>query len=95
MGPTADMLVLVKARFPGREDRIERAFWRQPGFRSLCLDFRDCVTTMERLRERGTAEAIARQLEYADVLADLMREIESWLAEHDDLAPEGRADDEG
>ena len=81
-------LRLIQASFPGREDLLEDAF-RAPRFRELCQDYRRCEAALHRWQQLATAHSVLRSQEYSELLADLGREIETWL-EAMDIAPSGR-----
>jgi hypothetical protein len=82
--PTAaDVLKLIKDRFAGREELIERAFRHDVTFRSLCKDYRDCYKALARLRRDDLASAAQRRAEYAELLDELGCEIRGWLETQD------------
>lgn len=83
MPAAVDALNLVKARFTGRDAQVDRAFRHDTSFRSLCLDYRDCVGALERLQLADAPGAAARRDEYAQLLEELACEIRDWLATHD------------
>ncbi len=79
MTSSVKTLSLIKARFPGREEFVEHTYWQDISFRSLCKDYRDCFAALERWRQLGSADALGRQLEYAELLEELDGEIRGWL----------------
>ena len=82
--PTAtDVLKLIKHRFAGREELIERAFRHDVTFRSLCRDYRDCHRALARLRREDSAHAALRRAEYMELLDELGCEIRGWLETQD------------
>ena len=88
MNRDTETLRLIQTLFPGREDLVEDAF-RDPRFRDLCEDYSRCDAALHRWKQLTTAESVPRRQEYTELLADLGREIETWL-EAMDIAPGGR-----
>jgi hypothetical protein len=76
-----DALALVKARFPGREELIVTAYWRDETFRSLCEDYRDCFVALDNWRRKESAEAGSRRIEYTQLLEELSEEIRDRMGE--------------
>jgi hypothetical protein len=78
MGASLDAIAMIRSLFPGSEERIERSFWADASFRALCVDYRACHETLERLRRQDSPEMAHRQLEYAKLLEELAGEIRRW-----------------
>ena len=74
-----DTLSLVTRAFPGRDSLIERAYRANRSFRGLCRDYRECAEALERWRRSEASASSSRIREYAELLAALAQEIESWL----------------
>jgi hypothetical protein len=74
-----DTLSLVTNALPGRDSLIERAYRANSSFRSLCQDYRKCAEALERWRRSEVSASFSRAQEYAELLASLAQEIESWL----------------
>lgn len=79
MNAEVDTLSLIKARFPGLENVVERSFREDPAFRSLCRDYGDCHVALQRMQRREAAGACRRCVEYAELLDELGGEIRDWL----------------
>jgi len=77
-------VALVKARFAEAASAIERSFAQEPSFRSLCEDYRDCLTTLERLQGADPGSADARRQEYTELREELEKEIRDFLSRHED-----------
>ena len=74
-----DTRSLIKRAFPGRESLVDRSYRENRSFRDLCQDYRDCAETLERWRRSEGSASSSRAREYAELLAELAQEIESWL----------------
>jgi hypothetical protein len=74
-----DTLSLVTNALPGRDSLIERAYRENRSFRGLCRDYRECAEALERWRRSEIGASSSRVREYAELLAALAQEIESWL----------------
>jgi hypothetical protein len=72
-------LSLVTSALPGRDSLIERAYRANRSFRGLCQDYRECAESLERWRRSEVSGSSSRVREYAELLAALAQEIESWL----------------
>ena len=72
-----ETLVMIKRRFPGAEDALERAFEASDSFRGLCRDYLACVATLAHWRDSGDLDARHRVLEYSELLGELTKEIEA------------------
>ncbi len=90
MIPDGDTLSLIRTSFTDRDELIGRAFHRSESFRSVCEDYRECVVVLEDWKQRESAEAPLRRQEYAELLAELGREIQIWIEafEKDDVPGE-------
>jgi hypothetical protein len=60
---------------PGEIDRIRRRYWRDPEFRTVCEDYRDCLDAMERFQSSDPAKAE----EYRQLAAELLAEAAAML----------------
>jgi hypothetical protein len=74
-----DTRSLINRAFPGRESLIERAYRGSGSFRDLCRDYRNCAAALDRWRRSDGDASSSRAREYAELLAELAQEIESWL----------------
>ena len=72
-------LELIKGRFGGQDETIERAFKRSKAFRALCGDYVACVTALARWQRLDSEEARLREAEYSELLEGLTQEIEMRL----------------
>ena len=81
MGSAIDRLAIIRKLFQGREDLVERNFWSDPDFRTLCNDYQTCLDTLERLRRENSPDALRRRREYAELLDELAGDIRSWSDE--------------
>ena len=77
--PEPETLLQIKTSFRGREKLIDCLYSQSEEFQSLCTDYCECAITLDRWRQRDTAEALLRQEEYSQLLIELDREIEAWL----------------
>lgn len=75
----AATLIRIKCRFTGRERVVERAFEASESFRGLCQDYLACAGALARWQESTSEEARRRSAEYAELLAELTKEIEAHL----------------
>ncbi len=64
---------------PGKPERIRRRYWRDPGFRTVCGDYREALEVLARL-ERATPPPAARLEEYRKLAAELLAEASEMLA---------------
>ena len=79
MNPGAGVPDAVRKAFPGREALVERGVRESAAFRSLCADYLACLRALDHWKGRRSEEAGARRAEYEQLLAELGREIRSWL----------------
>ncbi|MGD8439403.1 MAG: hypothetical protein PVG53_02630 [Holophagae bacterium] len=70
---------IIAAEFPGRDALIGDAYREDLSFRDLCRDYRTCAETLEVWRRSDDEAASSRAREYAELLAQLSGEVESWL----------------
>jgi hypothetical protein len=75
----AQTVSMIKHRFAGRDEAIERAFESSESFRGLCRDYLACATVLTRWRASDAADAPARAEEYAGLLSELAGEIRMRL----------------
>jgi hypothetical protein len=75
-----DAKSLIGNAYPGYDEIIELGFREYPAFRDLCEDYRSCAVALDGWRRPGSAAYEERTNEYEELLADLAREIEGWLA---------------
>jgi hypothetical protein len=75
----AATLSRIKCRFAGRERAVENAFEASESFRGLCRDYLACTATLARWQESESKEGPGRSAEYAELLAELTKEIEAHL----------------
>jgi len=78
-GMTPGTVSLIKSCFTGQDELIERAYRRIESFRILCEDYLACSASLERWNRSASEIAPLRRREYADLLAELDREIRCWL----------------
>jgi hypothetical protein len=70
---------LITCAFPGRDALIERAYRASGSFRDLCRDYRKCAEALNGWRRSSDEASTSRAREYAELLSELGREIESWF----------------
>jgi hypothetical protein len=86
-----DARTLVTSSFPGHDSLIDRAYRENESFRDLCQDYRNCALALDRWRRQKGDQPSRRAREYAELLAELTGEVESWLgALRTDAGPLGR-----
>lgn len=78
MKPAAT-LEMIKRRFAGREQDVERAFAASESFRGLCTDYLACATALARWRDSSAEEGRVRVREYSEMLTELTYEIQARL----------------
>ena len=79
MSHDSETLNLIQSSFPGQEGLIEHAFNGSRSFRELCEDYYRCVAALRRWECQSAAEAPQHHREYTELLAELGREVETWL----------------
>jgi hypothetical protein len=72
-------LTRVERRFAGREASVGRAFAASESFRALCQDYVACADALARWQASESGSARLRSEEYAELLEELTKEIESRL----------------
>jgi len=70
---------IIAREFPGRDALIDDAYREDLSFRDLCRDYRTCAETLAAWRRSDDSTASSRAREYAELLAQLSGEVESWL----------------
>ena len=70
-----DAIELLARRLPAEAGRIRRLFSRDPEFRTVCEDYRDCVAA----RERAEPADPVRAEEYRQLAAELLVEAIAML----------------
>lgn len=73
------MRARIELAFPGRGALIEQAFEESESFRDLLCDYQDCAAALERRKRLQGSGSNSQALEYAELLAELAAEIDSWL----------------
>lgn len=76
----AATLEMIKRRFAGSEQDVERVFAASDSFQGLCRDYLACAAALARWRESPAAEASLRVREYSEILTELTKEILDRLA---------------
>ena len=76
---TEDSVARVISQFEDWKTRIEKSFQESDDFRSLCEDYAVCARALENWQASNAATATERQKEYAELLAELGKEILDWL----------------
>ena len=71
--------MIIDSLYPDREALIERCLNEYPAFRELCEDYRRCFVALENLRVVDATGHPERVREYEDLLAELARELDSFL----------------
>ena len=70
-----DAIEALVRGLPGEADRIRRCYWRDPKFRTVCEDYRDCLDAMSRFQSSDPAKAE----EYRQLAAELLAEAAAML----------------
>lgn len=79
MRSATEMLALIKHSFGDADGLVERSFSSDREFRSICKDYYDCKQALERWQASDAEVAGLRLREYAELLADLGRDIRECL----------------
>jgi len=79
MGSRQDTKSCVAEAFPGIASLIESAYRESGSFRDLCRDYRKCAEALDGWRRSSDEASTSRAREYAELLSELGREIESWF----------------
>ena len=69
----------VRQHFVGRDAAVQRAYEHSESFRDLCRDYLTCLAALGRWKASSSADAGTRSAEYAELLAELAREMEARL----------------
>ena len=77
--PERGTKLIIESLYPGREALIERCLREYPAFRELCEDYQRCFVALENLRRPGATGYPERVREYEELLAELARELDSFL----------------
>jgi hypothetical protein len=78
-----DALQAVIDRLPEQAGRVRRRYWRDPGFRGVCDDYREALAVVERL-ERTTPRPTGRLDEYRELATDLLAEVTEMITRETD-----------
>ena len=80
MNPNNQELDLIKEKFPGQAEYIERLFTNDEHFRELCSDYLVCIQNLERSIQ-DIEERKAWVQEYGHLRTDLERELSHFISE--------------
>jgi hypothetical protein len=72
-------LAAVLKKFPGAKAKIRYLFQHSPSFRSLCEDYRDCLSAWQYWRRAASEEAPTVCRSYAELILELEEEIRQYL----------------
>jgi len=70
----------MQRAYPGYGDSIARGLRADPAFRDLCEDYQRCAVALEDVRQRSDDDRRERITEYEQLLGELARDVEDWLA---------------
>ena len=71
-----DAIEALVRGLPGEADRIRRRYWRDPKFRTVCEDYRDCLDAMSRFQ---SSDPPPKAEEYRELAAELLAEAAAML----------------
>ena len=73
-----DAIETLVRGLPGEADRIRRLFWRNPNFRTICEDYRDCLDASREFESADPPDPV-RAEEYRELAAELLAEAAAML----------------
>ena len=73
-----DAIEALVRSLPGDSARIRRLFWRDPDFRTICEDYRDCLDARSRFQSSDPPDLV-RAEEYRELAAELLAEAAAML----------------
>ena len=74
----SDAIALIHADFDVRPRLVEAAMRKSDEFRELCEHYWACSSALDAWDRRDSTVAPERRAEYAEMLAELGREIQDW-----------------
>ena len=74
-----DMMGYIRKRFPDKSETIALLMTKDPDFRAICEDYRDCIHALRHWDQSKEPEAEARVNEYRTLIGELEDEINQAL----------------
>ncbi len=75
-----DMMGHIRKRFPDKSENIALLMTKDPDFRAICEDYRDCIHALRHWDQSQEPEAETRVNEYRTLIGELEDEIVEALA---------------
>ena len=66
------------AACPANPPEIRRLFWRNPDFRTICEDYRDCLDARSRFQSADPPDLVKAE-EYRELAEELLAEAAAML----------------
>ena len=73
-----DAIEALVRSLPGESAQIRRLFWRDPDFRTICEDYRDCLDAMARFQSSDPPDLVKAE-EYRQLAEELLAEAAAML----------------
>ena len=73
-----DAIDALVRSLPGESAQIRRLFWRDPDFRSICEDYRDCLDARSRFESADPPDLVKAE-EYRELAEELLAEAAAIL----------------
>ena len=75
-----DVIIHIRKRFPDQSETIALLMTKDPDFRAICEDYRDCIHALRHWDQSKEPEAETRVNEYRTLIGELEDEIVEALA---------------
>ena len=72
-------LFSVMRRFPERKHVVQRLFWENETFRTLCDDYGKCVETLSYWNQSTSEDALALREDYTVLIREIEDEIRQFI----------------
>ena len=73
-----DAIEALVRSLPGESAKIRRLFWRDPDFRDICEDYRDCLDARSRFQSADPPDLVKAE-EYRELAEELLAEAAAIL----------------